>query len=233
MDSWLLRAVGWGVYPAVVLLVLGIGWRLRQWRRKLPSPVRPGVYPKPTAVQKVLRVGLDTFFFPQLAEIAPAFWLVVIIFHASLLAVFIGHLHLLGGLPGALEGAAGRVAEPAGGTAGVLWALATGCLLGRRLGKRYRSISTAGDYLLLLLLLGVIVSGCLLRAADLELAACQEYFSSLLALRPALPAELAVSPHRWLLASHVLLASLLLTCIPFSKLVHFLLAFITNWLRRS
>lgn len=233
MDSWLFWIISPLAYTSFVFMAAGIGWRLWQWRRKTPSPVRLGIFPKPTGRRKVLRISLDTLLFPQLAEIAPAFWLVVIVFHASLLTVFIGHLHLFSTFPGTLEAVLNRAAEPVGGTAGVLWALTASCLLGRRMCMPYRATSSAGDYLLLLLLLGVILTGCLLRYADLELAVCREYFSSLLVLRPALPAELTVSPYRWLLAAHMVLASLLLACIPFSKLIHFLVAFITNWLRRN
>jgi nitrate reductase gamma subunit len=234
MDALAWWIVGPGVYLAVGVFVLGVAWRLREWRKTAASPLRLGIFPKPAPGTKTLRLVADTLLFPQLAEVNPSLWVASVAFHAALAAVFVGHLHLLGRFPGRLEGLMTAGAGAVGGTMGILWALATLYLLIRRFKSPYRELSTPEDYLLLLLILGVVVMGNHLRFfAHLDVSVYQEYIRSLYAFRPALPAALAASPAKGAFVVHVLLANLFLMYLPFSKLVHFIGAFLTNGIRRG
>ncbi|MGE5553093.1 MAG: respiratory nitrate reductase subunit gamma [Betaproteobacteria bacterium] len=234
MDGLAHWITGPGVYLAVGVFALGMAYRLDQWRRVAASPMRLGIFPKPAPGTKVLRVVADTLLFPQLAEINPSLWVGTIVFHAALAGVFVGHLHLLGRFPGRLEQMMTAGAGIVGGTMGVLWALATLYLLLRRFKSPYKEMSTPEDYLLLLLILGVVVMGDHLRfLARLDVSVYQEYIRSLYAFRPALPAALLNSPAKGSFAAHVGLANLLLMYLPFSKLVHFIGTFFTNGIRRG
>ncbi|MDI6870850.1 MAG: respiratory nitrate reductase subunit gamma [Bacillota bacterium] len=225
---------GPGVYLAVGVFALGLGYRLYQWRRMAASPMRLGIFPKPPPGAKVLRIVADTLAFPQLAEVNPSLWVAAIVFHVALLGVFVGHLHLLGRFPGQLEEMMTANASLVGGTMGVLWALAALYLLIRRFKTPYKEISTPEDYLLLLLILGAVVMGDHLRFfGHVDVGVYQEYIRSLYAFRPELPAALATSSVKWSFVVHILLANLLLIYLPFSKLVHFIGAFFTNGIRRG
>lgn len=226
--------VGFGVYLAVAVFVLGMGYRLYEWRKTAASPMRLGIFPKPAAGTRTLRIVSDALVFPQLAEVNFSLWLVVILFHVALLDVFVGHLHLLGRFPGALEARMTAGAGPIGGAMGALWALTALYLLIRRFKSPYKEISTPEDYLLLLLVLGVVVMGDHLRFfGHLDVSVYQEYIRSLYRFRPALPAALANSSFKLSFVTHLLLADLLLIYLPFSKLTHFVGTFFTNAIRRS
>ncbi|HHW13627.1 MAG TPA: hypothetical protein GXX28_01665 [Firmicutes bacterium] len=234
MDPVSFWITGVGVYVSVGIFLLGMAVRLYQWAKTPASPMRLGIFPKPAPGTKALRIAADTLVFPQLAEVNPSLWLVVLAFHVALLGVFVGHLHLLGRFPGALEAQMTAGAGPIGGTMGILWVLAALYLLVRRFKSPYKEVSTPEDYLLLLLVLGVVVMGDHLRFfGHLEVGVYQEWVRSLYAFRPQLPAELAASPVKWSFVAHVFLAELLLIYLPFSKLVHFVGAFFTNGIRRG
>lgn len=223
-----------GVYLAVGVFLLGMVYRLVQWRRTAASPMRLGIFPKPAPGVRPLRIVADTFLFPQLAEVNPRLWAGAFIFHAALFGVFVGHLHLLGRFPGRLEALMSAGASTVGGAMGILWALAILYLLIRRFKSPVRELSTPEDYLLLLLLLGVVVMGDHLRFfAHVDVAEYQRYVGSLLAFRPEIPRAILDSGHLGAFAAHIGLANLLLMYLPFSKLVHFLGAFLTNGIRRG
>jgi nitrate reductase gamma subunit len=120
-----------------------------------------------------------------------------------------------------------------GGTMGVIWVVATLYFLIRRFKSPYKEMSTPEDYLLLLLVLGVVAMGDHLRFfAHVPTSVYQQWAHSLLTFHPALPATL-VGGARISFVVHVLLADLLLAYLPFSKLVHFVGTFFTNAIRRS
>lgn len=223
-----------GVYLAVGVFACGLAYRFHQWRKAPASPMRLGIFPKPAPGTRALRVVADTVLFPQLAGLNPALWLGAIAFHAALAGVFVGHLHLLGRFPGQLEAVMSSGAATVGGTLGVLWALATLYLLIRRFWSPVKELSTPEDYLLLLLILGVVVMGDHLRFfAHLDVAVYQRYVRSLVVFRPEVPQAILESGHLGSFVAHIGLANLLLMYLPFSKVVHFVGAFFTNGIRRG
>ena len=104
--------------------------------------------------------------------------------------------------------------------------------LGRRFKDPYKAISVPEDYILLLLLLGVELTGDHMRLrGDVPAEAYRGWFRRTLALDPAFPAELAESPSRWSLDAHMLSVGALLAYFPWSKLTHVIGAFLSNTLR--
>ena len=150
-------------------------------------------------------------------------WLAAFAFHWSLLGILVRHLRLfLNPVPGAVTGLIAldgflRVGTPVVYATDVAIIAALLTLAGRRLAdSRLRYISLPSDYLALGLLLAVAGSGILLRYFfRTDLAAIKDYALSLAAFSPQPPIGAGV-----LFYTHVLLASLLIAWLPFSKLAH-------------
>lgn len=232
------QAVCWIIGPAVYLAVgiftSGLAWRLGRWFIVAPSPVRSGIFPRPTRGTRGFRVIADCLFFPQLIRSDLYLWAAAFLFHLSLLGVLLGHLHLLFRFPENLESWVSVASAPAGLALGAAWTLSAAYLLARRFTPSGRDVSQLSDYLILLLIMSIALTGISLKMfSPLDLGVYQVYLQNLLALRPHLPAPLLASPHQRLFAAHLLSVNLLLVCFPFSKLVHCFGSFITNWIRRG
>lgn len=237
MDPFSLVVSGWGVLVAIAVFVFGMAWRLRTWLRTPASPVRLGIYPKPkSAAGRYGQLAVDTFIAPQSARIEPRMWLFAMAFHAAALAAFVGHLRLVREftpLVAALgEDGMNAFAAWSGGIAGTLMLVGVLYWLARRTFGPYKALSVPEDYLVLALLLVVVIMGDHMRfLGDVHAPVYREWFASVLALRPAFPAELAESSTRWSLNLHMLAVDALLIYFPFSKLTHAMGAFATNLVR--
>jgi nitrate reductase gamma subunit len=150
-------------------------------------------------------------------------WLAAITFHWSLLGILVRHLRLfLNPVPGVVSGLIAldgffRVGTPVVYATDVLVLAALLALAGRRLvNSRLRYLSLPTDYLALVLLLAVAGSGIALRYFfRTDLAAIKDYALSLAAFSPHAPVGAGA-----LFYTHLLLASLLIAWLPFSKLAH-------------
>jgi nitrate reductase gamma subunit len=152
-------------------------------------------------------------------------WLALasIAFHWSLLVVVVRHLRLfLNPVPAVISNLIDldgffRVGVPVVYLTDVAIAAALLVLTWRRFAKpRMRYISLPTDYLALCLLLAVAGSGILLRYVfRTGMAEIKQYAVSLTMFSPHLPQDAGA-----LFYIHVLLASLLIAWIPFSKLAH-------------
>jgi nitrate reductase gamma subunit len=152
-------------------------------------------------------------------------WLVLaaIAFHWSLLVVVLRHLRLfLNPVPAVISDLIDldgffRVGVPVTYLTDVAIVAALLALIWRRLvDPRMRYISLPADYLVLFLLLAAAGSGILLRYLfRTRIAEIKQYAVSLTLFSPQLPQDAGV-----LFYIHVSLASLLIACIPFSKLAH-------------
>ncbi len=150
-------------------------------------------------------------------------WLGALAFHWSLLIILLRHLRFfvqpvprfvlgLEALDGFFQiGAPGLLVSDVVILAGLLF------LLQRRFtNPQARTISLFTDYFALFLLLGIAVSGVLMRYfTRIDLEGVKELAIGLVSFSPAIPA--GVGP---LVFVHITLVSLLLTYFPFSKLVH-------------
>ncbi len=133
---------------------------------------------------------------------------------------------------GMSEGGIQAMSSWAGGVAGVLILLATILLLARRVGlPRVREITGVADYLALLLIGAIIVSGNVMRFSSehFDLAVTRAYFGGLASFGNV--AGAAALEHNMFLV-HMCLALLLMLCMPFSKILHFGGIFFTHQLIR-
>ncbi len=208
-------------YAAVMVFLAGVTHRLIVWWRA-PQPVPMTLYPTEGAGWKSL--AREALFFPSLYRGDKPMWMLAWLFHLALAFAFVGHFRAVTGLLDWALGGLGldgqalpRVSAAAGGVAGlVLFLAATLLLLRRAVIARVRESSGVPDFLALLLVLAVIVTGNLLRfgARPVDLTETRLWASSLLAFSPLVP----TTPG---LLVHLFSAELLVLYLAFSKLMHF------------
>lgn len=208
------------ILPPITLLVFfgGLGYRLFEWR-KLAMP-KMTLYPAPeSGADTFWGVLRATFFSPSLFKADRFLWAGAWVFHAALVLILIGHVRVGTDLP-ALWAALGINADTmsaiVGTTAGIIILLAILLLTYRRFGiPRVQEITQAGDYLALILLLAVILSGNAMRfQGHFDLNLTREYFAGLTRFQAPIPPL-----NGWFLA-HFLLGQALFLYLPFSKLLH-------------
>ncbi len=197
---------------------------------KLESP--------PDAKWTVGRMALEVLFFRSLfrntkASLHPGpnlvqqsdrlLWLGALVFHWSFLIIFIRHLRFfLEPVPAFVQGMERldelfQVAVPTLFLTDVAIVAALLYLLGRRFfNPLVRYISLASDYLALYILLGVALSGIVMRYfAKVDLLAAKELALGLVTLRPTVPEGIGLAFY-----VHVFFVSVLFAYFPFSKLMH-------------
>lgn len=237
MNLYLQATAVWGVYLAAVVFFGGMAWRLWQWSTTPRSPIRLGLFPKPaTRAGRFGKLMKDTFIAPQSARITPWMYAFAMTFHLAALAAFFGHLRLVHEFDPlvALVGQEGMNALGAfaGGAAGILMLVAVLFWIARRTLSDWKVLSVPSDYLILVLLLGIVIMGDHLRfVGHLHAPTYIAWFQSLLLFRPQIPNEIAASNVAWSLGTHMLFVDLFLIYFPFSKMVHTLGTFSLNLVR--
>jgi len=239
METYLWITAVWGVYLALAVFIVGMGWRIYEWATTPKSPVRLGMFPKPaTKAGRFGKMLKDTFIAPHSAKIEPTMWLFAFAFHIAALGAFVGHGRLIAEFPilPELLGEAGMnsFAALSGSIAGILMLVGVVFWIGRRTFGPYKRLSVPEDYLLLFLLLGVIVMGDHMRfvyGGVIHAETYREWFQSLLTFAPVLPDKLLASNVGISLGTHMLFTDLFLIYFPFSKLVHTIGSFSSNLVR--
>ena len=239
METYLWITSVWGVYLALAVFIVGMGWRIYEWASTPKSPVRLGMFPKPASKGgRFLKMLKDTFIAPHSAKIEPVMWVFAFAFHVAALGAFVGHGRLIAEFPVLPEllGEEGMNAFAAmsGSIAGILMLVGVLFWIGRRTFGPYKRLSVPEDYLLLFLLFGVIVMGDHMRFVYGDIIHADTYrawFQSLLTFSPAFPEKLLTGNVGWSLGTHMLFTDLFLIYFPFSKLVHTIGSFSANLVR--
>lgn len=151
-------------------------------------------------------------------------WLAALVFHWSLLIILIRHLSLLTEpIPSFLlllqqfDGLFEFTVPNVFLTDALITAALSFLFLRRVLNARIRYISLPADYLAILLLLAVAISGIAMRLIfRVDVVGVKEFALGLLTFRPSIPPE-SVGLAFYI---HLFLVSTLLAYFPFSKLVH-------------
>ena len=223
MDSFLFIVLP---YLAVLIFVVGMVYKIRRWA-KTPMPGAITLFPAPEPGAGLFwGVIKESFLFPGLFRGDKPFWSMAWLFHASLALIIIGHLRVFTGLIDSMLMSWGMTAEGinrmsavSGGAAGIIIMATVILLILRRLSiKRVREISQPSDYIALILILAILITGNLMRfGAHFDLTQTHLFFSGLLAFSTT---GLAV-PQNNMFQIHFLLVQLLVMYIPFSKILHF------------
>lgn len=238
---------------AILTFLLGVAYRVLLWsrspvpfripvtcgqQRSLPW-IKAGWLESPSSTPGVvarmaLEIGLFRSLFrntraelregPRLVFAENKFlWLAALLFHWSLLVIFLRHLRFfMEPVPTFVNGLSTvdgffQVGAPVLYVTDVIIVLAVGYLLLRRLrNPQVRYISLFADYFSLFLLLGLVVSGIFMRYfTRIDTVAVKQLAMGLVTLSPVIPKE--VGP---LFFVHLFLLSVLAAWFPFSKLMH-------------
>lgn len=199
-------------YAATAMLVGGLVVKINRYART-PAPLKIPTTPAPTTTGGVvLRMAREVALFESLFKSNKWIWLFGWLFHVSLLLVLVRHLRYFIDPVWFWVG----WAQPFGKYAGFAMVAGLGALWARRfLVDRVRYISTPSDHLMLVLLIGIGLSGLGMSfVAHTDIVSVKDFFLGLMVfdLRP-LPADPV-------LLVHLSLVALLMVIFPISKLLH-------------
>ena len=199
-------------YLATALLVVGLVRKIAQYART-PAPLKIPTTPAPvTQSGVVLRMAREVVLFASLFKSNKWIWIFGWMFHVALLLVLLRHLRYFQEpvwfwvnwvQPFGKYAAFAMIAGLAG-----LWAR-------RILVDRVRYISAPSDHLMLALLVGIGMSGIMMKfVSHTDIVAVKQYFLGLMSfsIQP-LPSDPA-------LLIHLALVALLMIVFPISKLLH-------------
>lgn len=224
------------VYLAFAIFFIGTTVRLIKILRAPKHPTTLQIYPekKPGWLWALH----DTFLFPTVRKHKPLLWIFLMAFHICILLLIFGHLELFGEIE--VMQLIPHEIFLGQGLVGLIALIALLYFLFRRFVSPVRELSVAEDYYLLILLFLVVLFGSQMDWArrwyfyeSLTVDQYRDYLSSLLFLRPALPAEVTDSGHSFMLVLHVFFANLFLMFFPFSQSMHSFLSLPVNKLKRG
>jgi nitrate reductase gamma subunit len=224
------------VYLSFGVFLVGTAVRLIRIFRAPKHPSTLQIYPQKKPAW--LYALYDTFLFPTVRKHKPLLWVFLIIFHVCLLLLILGHLELFGEI--AIIQVIPHEVFLGAGYVGLFSLIALLYFLFRRFRSPVRELSVPEDYYLLILLFLIVIFGSQMDWArrwygyeSISVEHYRAYLSSLLYLKPELPAELSGMGHSFMLVIHVFLANLFLIFFPFSQTMHSFLALPINKLRRG
>ncbi|MEW6112787.1 MAG: respiratory nitrate reductase subunit gamma [Thermodesulfobacteriota bacterium] len=231
------------VYIAVVWCLVGIVVRIVQVVREPSPPHTLRIFRDDEGPDAPSGAGLgpaiwDALTMPSVRRYQPVFWVFLMVFHVSLVILVPAHLDIL---PQINVLSAESPHMLGNGAIGVLFTVSLAYFLLRRFKGPVREVSVASDYLLLVLLLSIAITGDVISWGNLWteqgfVITKQEfgqYMTSLLNLSFADPLKFLPGTHYVVIGTHILLVNLLLMFLPFSNLMHTCFAVPLNVLRRG
>ncbi|MCK5409913.1 MAG: respiratory nitrate reductase subunit gamma [Candidatus Heimdallarchaeota archaeon] len=218
-------------YITLIVFIGGLTYRIISWIRTPAPNSALEIYPKLDKGPKLeTAYALDQTVFPSLFS-NKKLAIFSIGLHLSIVALFFGHIRIFGepqfvwNILGLDDNGVDLFAYIMGGTFGIIFLISLLFLLGRRFFGIVKKISVPIDYILLIFLILIAVSGDYMRFFDhINVVEIQTYFSSLVVFNPTLTPAL----NQWSFILHNLLVQAFLIYVPFSKVVHVIGSFITN-----
>ncbi len=210
-----------GFYFATILLVVGVAYRIYEYA-KVPAPLNIATTPAPTTVSGVwFRMFREVALFESLFKSNKWIWIFGYMFHVGLLLVLLRHIRYFVNpqLVPDLFWLGVAYIQPIGKYAGfAMIAGLLGLAVRRMVVNRVRYISSPSDYLMLLLLILIGLSGMTMQYVDrTDIVSVKNFFMSLAYLNlfdwQPLPDSLP-------LLIHLALVLLLMIIFPYSKLLH-------------
>ncbi|MFH1726511.1 MAG: respiratory nitrate reductase subunit gamma [Elusimicrobiota bacterium] len=236
----IVRFMAGGVLPYVALAVFvgGMTYKIRAWTTLASPPMT--LFPAPvTGEANILNTVQEAVLFKSLFKGDRVLWAFAWVFHAVLALIVIGHFRVVANVDvilmklGMSEEAIAGMSSGVGGAAGVVILAAAFFLLARRfVVPRVAEITGASDYLALLLVAAIIITGNMMRfgAEHFDLALTRDYFAALATFSGAAK---AAALDNGVFLVHMCLALSLVMVMPFSKLLHFGGIFFTHQLVRK
>jgi nitrate reductase gamma subunit len=199
-------------YVATAVLVGGLAYKIRQYAR-VPAPLKIPTTPAPTTRSGVaFRLAREVVLFESLFKANKWIWVFGWLFHFGLLLVLIRHLrYFVNPVPELLA-----MIQPIGIYAGFAMVAGLIGLLARRIVvPRIRYISAPSDYLMLVLLIGIGMSGLAMKFVfHTDIVAVKAFFTGLMVF------DIRPLPSDPVLIAHLSMVAALMLIFPFSKLLH-------------
>ena len=199
-------------YTATLLLVGGLAYKIFDYSRT-PAPLVIPTTPAPTTQAGVIyRMAKEVIVFESLFKANKWIWVFGWLFHFGLLLVLLRHLRYFTQPVWAWV----DVLQPFGKYASFMMVIGLVGLLARRfLVDRVRYISTPSDYLMLVLILAIGVTGMLMTfVVHTDIIALKQFFLGLMYL------DVQPLPQDPILLIHLALVAFLMMIFPISKLLH-------------
>lgn len=199
-------------YTATLLLVVGLAYKIFDYSRT-PAPLVIPTTPAPTTqVGVIYRMAKEVVVFESLFKANKWIWVFGWLFHFGLLLVLLRHLRYFTQPVWVWV----DVLQPFGKYASFMMVIGLAGLLARRfLVDRVRYISTPSDYLMLVLILAIGMSGMMMTFVQhTDIIALKQFFMGLMYF------DLQALPMDPILLIHLSLIALLMVIFPVSKLLH-------------
>jgi nitrate reductase gamma subunit len=200
-------------YIATVLLIAGLGFKIRQYWTT-PAPLKIPTTPAPTTRGGVVfRMAREVLLFESLFKSNKWIWLFGYMFHVGLALVLVRHARYFIDVGPLLT-----FIQPFGIYGGLAMVAGLLGLWGRRIVvERIRYITSPSDHLMLALLVGIGGSGLMMKfVAHTDIVAVKVFFQNWMSFNFS---ALAL-PGDPLLMLHLFLVALLMIIFPLSKLLH-------------
>jgi nitrate reductase gamma subunit len=197
---------------ATAVIIIGLAMKIRQYWTT-PAPLKIPTTPAPTTKTGVaFRMAREVVIFESLFKSNKWIWIFGWMFHISLFLVLARHLRYFQESPWFLV----NIVQPFGKYAAFGMVIGLLGLLARRIFvDRVRYISAPSDYLMLIMLIFIGVSGLMMQlVAHVDIIAVKEFFLAWMGLSIA---DLPISTP---LVIHLVLVAVLMIIFPFSKLLH-------------
>ena len=224
------------VYFAFGFFLIGTSVRLITIFKTPKHPTTLQIYPEKKG--KWFGAIYDTFLFSTVLKHRPVLWFFLIVFHLSLVLLFIGHLELVWDV--SLFQIVPHDPFIGNGFVGLTLVVCLLFFLFRRLKSPVKELSVPEDFYLLILLFLIVLLGSQMDWArrwyeygELSPEDYRDYLTSLIVLKPELPYNTTFSGHSFMLILHVFFANLFLIFLPFSQSMHSFLSLPINKLRRG
>ena len=205
-------------YLAILVLVIGIGRKVRQYML-VPAPLKIPVTPAPLTKGGVAwRLTMETILFNSLFRASKWTWIFGWMFHFALLLAFFRHLRYVISPDSFLWPVVSlQVVQSAGKYAGFVMVAGLLGLLARRVFvDRVRYISSPSDYLMLVLIIGIVISGLMMNyVVRTDIVQLKAFIMGLFFL------DWQNLPTDAILLVHLTLVLILSFVFPISKLMHF------------
>jgi len=224
------------VYAAVAVCVVGCAAKLIALAAAPRHPHTLRVFPvrRPAALYALA----DAFGMGPVRRQQPVLWVFLMLYHAAFALLILAHVDLI---PGLRIMPAGSRHMLGSGAVGVALTLSVLYFLIRRFRSPVREISVPADYLLLLLLLFLFLTGNTISWANswnpdgfvMGKEDFRAYLGGLASFSFGDPRDVLTGSHYIVVVLHVLLANLFLMLVPFSKVMHTFLSYPLNRLRRG
>ena len=200
-------------YFATLILFIGLGYRVYEYA-SIPAPLKIPTPPAPKTKKGVaVRLFREVVLFESLFHSAKWTWSFGWLFHFALLLAFFRHLRYV--TDPVWFWVSWEIVQAAGHYAAYMMLIGLFGLFARRVFvDRVRHISAPSDYLILVLIIGIALSGLLMKWFPTDIFALKQFFLGLIYFNWS---EL---PSDFMLLIHLGLVLLLMIIFPYSKLLH-------------